>query len=114
MFKQFGFAHFSIFGTPYLTFCDIFASQTKFPAYLARNDILVTAVSVREYDSSCVLQKPHMNAVVATCFVVRLVVGPVKAFFDSNFIRSSAPNPLSFAVALGAAGPVIQIVLPIN
>jgi len=85
-----------------------------FPAYLTRNDILVAAVSVREHDSSCVLQKPHMNAVVAACFVVRLVVGPIKIFFDSDFIRASAPSPLSFAVSLGAAGPVIQIVLPVN
>jgi hypothetical protein len=116
MSKQFGLAHFSIFGSP-------FSMRNKFnptisilydAAHLACNNIFVPAVSIREHNARNIFQKPHVNAIICTGFVVGLIGGPFQALIVKfNFFRASAPRPLSFAVALGATCPVIEIVLPV-
>jgi len=81
---------------------------------LTSHATIVPAVSIREHNGRNIFQKPHVNAIICTSFVVGLIGGPVQALIVKfNFFRASAPRPLSFAVALGATCPVIEIVLPV-
>jgi hypothetical protein len=115
MSKQFGLAHFSIFGSP--CFVRDYFNQNIFhgaDAHLARNNIFVSAVSIREDNARNIFQKPHVNAIISSSFVVGLIEGPFQALIVKfNFFRASAPRPLSFAVALHATGPVIEILRPV-
>jgi hypothetical protein len=113
-FWQSGFKHFSNLGNPYI--CAL-ADLERIPciiyfSYFARDDIFVRAVSVREHDSSGILQDAHMDAVFCACAVVRLINCPRQVVREGDAIHTCAPRPLALAAARSAAGPVVQVKIP--
>jgi hypothetical protein len=84
----------------------------RYLSYLARDDIFVSAVSVREHDSSGVLQDAHIDAVFCASAVVRLIECPPQVVWEGDADRACAPRPLTLAAPRSAAGPVVQVELP--
>jgi hypothetical protein len=81
-------------------------------AHLAGHDKFVTAIPVVECNSRRILQYSHLNAVVASSFVVWLVEGPRQVVRKRWLCQSRAPSPLSLATSLSCASPVVEVVWP--
>ena len=66
----------------------------------------------KEWNPSSILQNSHLNAVIASSFVVRLIEGPRQVVGKRWHGQSWAPSPLSLATFLSCAGPVVEVVRP--
>jgi hypothetical protein len=92
---------------------EINPNQVRQWKHLAGDDVFVTAVSIRQRDASRILHKPHLKAVVAAIFVVRLVEAPGEVIDDWHHLRTRAPRPPTFAALLDTSSPVDEVELPV-
>jgi len=113
MFGQFGFKQICCsLGGP----CKINIyewSQISQKNYFASDDELVAAISIRKCDTRFILEKPHVETIVAAVLVVGLVESPAEVRRKRDEVHSGAPRPLSFTTLLRPTCPVVQVEGPV-